>query len=69
MNSKRKLVIEKLLQKIHSGEIVLNDKLLPERQLVDAVGETRPVLREGLSRLRQWEYLTSETGKEFIFLL
>ncbi len=51
MNSKRKLVIEKLLQKIHSGEIVLNDKLLPERQLVDAVGETRPVLREGLIAL------------------
>lgn len=51
MNDKRKQVIEKLLAKIHSGEIVVKDKLLPERQLVDAIGETRPVLREGLIAL------------------
>lgn len=51
MNSKRKQVIEKLLEKIHSREIVADDKLLPERQLVDILGETRPVLREGLIAL------------------
>ena len=51
MNKKRKLVIEKLLEKIHSGEIVVGDKLLPERQMAEAVGETRPVLREGLIAL------------------
>lgn len=51
MNEKRRLVIEKLLEKIHSGEIVVGDKLLPERQLAEAVGETRPVMREGLIAL------------------
>lgn len=51
MNEKRKLVIEKLLKKIHSGEIVAGNKLFPERQLAEAIGETRPVLREGLIAL------------------
>ncbi|MEG1602564.1 MAG: FCD domain-containing protein [Cloacibacillus sp.] len=51
MNEKRKAVIGNLLEKIHSGEIVSNGKLLPERQLVEAVGETRPVIREGLIAL------------------
>ena len=51
MNEKRRLVIEKLLEKIHSGEIAVGDKLLPERQLAEAVGETRPVMREGLIAL------------------
>ena len=35
MNEKRRLVIEKLLKMIHSGEIVVGDKLLPERQLAE----------------------------------
>lgn len=51
MNDKRKQVIEKLLEKIHSGEIVTKDKLLPERQLAEVLGETRPVLREALIAL------------------
>lgn len=51
MNSKRKEVIEKILEKIHSGEIVANGKLLPERQLAESIGESRPVLREGLVAL------------------
>lgn len=51
MNEKRRLVIEKPLKMIHSGEIVVGDKLLPERQLAEAVGETRPVMREGLIAL------------------
>ena len=51
MNEKRKQVIEKLLEKIKSGDIVSNNKLLPERQLAEVLGETRPVLREGLIAL------------------
>ena len=51
MNEKRRQVIEKLLDKIQSGEIVAGDKLLPERRLAEVVGETRPVLREGLIAL------------------
>ena len=51
MNEKRKQVIEKLLAKIQSGEIVAGDKLLPERKLAEAIGETRPVMREGLIAL------------------
>lgn len=51
MNSKRKLLIEKLLQKIHCGEIVADGKLLPERQLANVMEVTRPVLREGLIAL------------------
>ena len=51
MNAKRKQLIEKLLEKIQSGEIVVGDKLLPERKLAEILGETRPVLREGLIAL------------------
>ena len=51
MNEKRKQVIEKLLERIQSGDIVSNNKLLPERQLAEVIGETRPVLREGLIAL------------------
>lgn len=51
MNEKRKQVIEKLLEKIQNGEIVAGDKLLPERKLAEVIGETRPVLREGLIAL------------------
>lgn len=51
MNTKRQQVIEKLIEKIYNREIVNGDKLLPERQLVVAVGETRSVLREGLIAL------------------
>lgn len=51
MNKKRKQLIEKLLDKIQSGEIVAGDKLLPERRLAEILGETRPVLREGLIAL------------------
>lgn len=74
MNKKRKLVIEKLLEAIHKGDIVEGDKLLPERQLAEAVGETRPVLREALIALdamgvldirdRQGIYLSSNEEKE-----
>ena len=51
MNDKRRQVIEKLLEKINSGEVVSQDKLLPERRLAEVVGETRPVVREGLIAL------------------
>lgn len=51
MNKKRKQLIEKLLEKIQSGEIVTGDKLMPERKLAEILGETRPVLREGLIAL------------------
>lgn len=51
MNKKRKQLIKKLLEKIQSGEIVEGDKLMPERKLADVLGETRPVLREGLIAL------------------
>jgi len=51
LNEKRKEVIEKLLNKIRNGDIVVNGKLLPERQLAEAIGESRPVLREGLIAL------------------
>ena len=44
MNEKRRQIIEKLLEKINSGEVVTGDRLLPERQLAEAVGETRPVV-------------------------
>jgi len=79
MNEKRREVIEKLLEKIHSGEIVIKDKLLPERQLAVAVGETRPVLREGLIALeamgvldirdRQGIYLSSSEENEAKMML
>ncbi len=74
MNEKRKLVIEKLMEKIHSGEIVIGDKLLPERQLSEAIGETRPITREGLIALdamgvvdirdRQGIFLSSNEEKD-----
>lgn len=51
MNARRKAIIQKLLDKIQSGEIVVNGKLLPERQLVNIMSETRPVVREGLIAL------------------
>jgi len=51
MNDRRKEVILKLLNKIHSGEIVTDDKLLPERQLAEIINEPRPTLREGLISL------------------
>jgi GntR family transcriptional repressor for pyruvate dehydrogenase complex len=51
LNEKRKEVIEKILYKIRNGEIAINGKLLPERQLAEAIGESRPVLREGLIAL------------------
>lgn len=51
MNEKRKQVIEKLLEMIRNGEVISNNKLLPERQLAEVIGETRPVLREGLIAL------------------
>ncbi|MCD7876030.1 MAG: GntR family transcriptional regulator [Cloacibacillus porcorum] len=38
MNEKRRQIIEKLLEKINSGEVVTGDRLLPERQLAEAVG-------------------------------
>ena len=58
MNAKRKQLIEKLLEKIQSGEIVVGDKLLPERKLAEILGETRPVLREGLIALEAMGVLT-----------
>ena len=74
MNEKRKEVIEKLLGKIRSGEIVAKDKLLPERKLAEIICETRPVLREGLIALeamgvldirdRQGIYLLSNEENE-----
>jgi len=74
MNSKRKQIIEKLLEKIYSKEIVTDDKLLPERDLVDILGETRPVIREGLIALeamgvldirdRQGTFLSSSQENE-----
>lgn len=51
MNEKRKQVIEKLLKEIQNGNVVNKNKLLPERQLAEVIGETRPVLREGLIAL------------------
>lgn len=51
MNEKRRQVIDKLLDKIQSGEIAIGGKLLPERKLAEAIGESRPVLREGLIAL------------------
>jgi GntR family transcriptional repressor for pyruvate dehydrogenase complex len=51
MNDNRRKVIEKLLEKINSGEIVKNEKLLPERKIAEIIGETRPILREGLIAL------------------
>ena len=58
MNEKRRQIIEKLLEKINSGEVVTGDRLLPERQLAEAVGETRPVVREGLIALEAMGVLT-----------
>ena len=79
MNDKRRQVIEKLLEKINSGEVVSQDKLLPERRLAEVVGETRPVVREGLialvamgvldSRDRQGIYLSSTEENEAKMML
>ena len=51
MNEKRKKVIEKILDKIKSGEIIDGNRLLPERILVETIGLTRPILRDGLIAL------------------
>ena len=79
MNDKRRQIIEKLLEKINSGEVVSHDKLLPERQLAEARGETRPVVREGLIALeamgvldirdRQGIYLSSSEENEAKMML
>lgn len=79
MNDKRRQVIEKLLEKINSGEVVSQDKLLPERRLAEVVGETRPVVREGLIALeamgvldirdRQGIYLSSTEENEAKMML
>ena len=79
MNDKRRQVIEKLLEKINSGEVVSQDKLLPERRLAEVVGETRPVVREGLIVLeamgvldirdRQGIYLSSTEENEAKMML
>lgn len=79
MNEKRRQIIEKLLEKINSGEVVTGDRLLPERQLAEAVGETRPVVREGLIALeamgvldirdRQGIYLSSSGENEAKMML
>lgn len=79
MNEKRRQIIEKLLEKINSGEVVTGDRLLPERQLAEAVGETRPVVREGLIALeamgvldirdRQGIYLSSSEENEAKMML
>ena len=79
MNEKRRQIIEKLLEKINSGEVVTGDRLLPERQLAEAVGETRPVVREGLIALeamgvldirdRQGIYLSSTEENEAKMML
>ena len=79
MYDKSRLVIEKLLEMINSGEVVSQDKLLPERRLAEVVGETRPVVREGLIALeamgvldirdRQGIYLSSTEENEAKMML
>lgn len=74
MNSKRKEVIERLIEQIHTGGIVHNDKLPSERDLANILGEHRTVVREALISLeamgvidireRQGIYLSSAEENE-----
>lgn len=51
MNEKRKEVIEKILNAIHSGDAVCNGKIATERQLALQIGEHRTIVREALISL------------------
>ena len=51
---KRKLyqdVVERLMQRISTGEIRPGDQLPPERELMDVYGVGRPAVREALQAL------------------
>lgn len=51
MNAKRREVIERLLETIHHGNIVVKDKLPSERDLSNLIGESRTLIREALISL------------------
>lgn len=79
MNEKRQQVIEKILEEIHYGNIVVKGRLPSERQLAQRLNENRTVVREALISLeamgvidireRQGIYLSTQEGNEAKALL
>lgn len=79
MNEKRKIVIEKLLNEIHGGNIIAGGKIPSERILAQLLGENRTIIREALISLeamgvidireRQGIYISSNEENEAKMLL
>ena len=65
MSDKKKLheeITDKLLARIHSGELKPGDKLPAERTLANEYGVSRSVIREALSSLNQMGCIQSRVG-------
>jgi GntR family transcriptional repressor for pyruvate dehydrogenase complex len=62
-SSTSELVIEQILQSVHSGELQPGDKLPPERELTKMFGVGRSTLREAISALVLVGYLEVVQGR------
>jgi GntR family transcriptional repressor for pyruvate dehydrogenase complex len=55
-------VVDMIIQRIHSGELTVGQKLPPERILAEEMGVSRTSLREALRALESMGYIYSVTG-------
>ena len=55
--------MEALLQEIRLGQLVPGEKLMPERELAEALGVSRTTLREVLAHLSKSGYVTVRRGR------
>ncbi|MGC1207484.1 MAG: GntR family transcriptional regulator, partial [Ornithinimicrobium sp.] len=55
--------MEALLQEIRLGQLAPGEKLLPERELAEALGVSRTTLREVLGHLSKTGYVTVRRGR------
>ncbi|MGB7424719.1 MAG: GntR family transcriptional regulator, partial [Ornithinimicrobium sp.] len=55
--------MEALLQEIRLGQLAPGEKLMPERELAEALGVSRTTLREVLAHLTKSGYVTVRRGR------
>jgi DNA-binding FadR family transcriptional regulator len=55
--------VERLLQAVRLGQVGVGEQLPPERELADALGVSRPTLREAIKALAEAGYVESRRGR------